>query len=84
MTMRGVLSFRLFKNSSRDLFGTMLNEGASMGILVTTSGYGSAAFEFAKGKPIELLDGSNLLFLLKEHGGIDAKIIMPDEWRDPA
>lgn len=67
----------------RDLFGTMHNEGASKGILVTTSGYGSAAYEFQKGKPIELLDGSNLLYLLKEHAGIDAKIIMPEDWRDP-
>ena len=31
----------------RDLFGTMQNEGASKGILVTTSGYGKASFEFA-------------------------------------
>jgi len=66
----------------RDLFGTMHNEGASKGILVTTSGYGKAAYEFANGKPIELLDGSNLIYLLKEHAGIDAKIIIPSEWRD--
>jgi restriction system protein len=66
----------------RDLFGAMHNEGASKGILVTTSGYGSAAFEFAEGKPIELLDGSNLLYLLKEHAGIDAKIEVPEGWVD--
>ena len=60
----------------RDLFGTMQNEGASKGILVSTSGYGKASFEFANGKPIELLSGSNLLYLLKEHAGIDAKIVM--------
>jgi restriction system protein len=66
----------------RDLFGTMQNEGASKGILVTTSGYGKAAFEFANGKPIELLSGSNLLYLLEEHAGIKAKIVMPEEWRD--
>ena len=45
----------------RDLFGTVQNEGASKGILVTTSGYGKASFEFARGKPLELLDGGNLL-----------------------
>lgn len=67
----------------RDLFGTMHNEGASKGILVTTSGYGKAAFTFADGKPIELLSGSNLLFLLKEHAGVDAKIEVPDGWSDP-
>lgn len=67
----------------RDLFGTLQNEGASKGILVTTSGYGKAAFEFAKGKPIELLSGSNLLYLLAEHAGIEAKIVPPDDWKDP-
>ena len=66
----------------RDLFGTMHNEGASKGILVTTSGYGTAAYEFQKGKPIELLDGGNLLYLLKEHANIEAKIVMPEDWRD--
>jgi hypothetical protein len=40
---------------------------------VTISGYGSVALAFARGKPIELLDGRNLLHLLKEHAGIDAK-----------
>jgi restriction system protein len=63
----------------RDLSGAMDHERASKGILVTTSGYGKASFEFANGKPIELLDGQNLLYLLKEHTGIDAKIIMPAE-----
>ncbi|GAG01708.1 unnamed protein product, partial [marine sediment metagenome] len=38
------------------------------GILVTTSNYGPDAYEFAKGKPITLLDGSNLLHLLAKHG----------------
>lgn len=66
----------------RDLFGTVQNEGASKGILVTTSGYGKAAFDFARGKPLELLDGGNLLHLLSEHGGIDARIVMPDDWTD--
>lgn len=67
----------------RDLFGTVHNEGASKGILVTTSGYGTASFEFAKGKPIELIEGGNLLYLLKEHAGLDAKIEMPEDWADP-
>ncbi|WP_433046718.1 restriction endonuclease [Dactylosporangium sp. CS-033363] len=58
----------------RDLFGTVQNEGASKGILVTTSGYGPASYEFASGKPLELLDGSNLLHLLAEHAGIKARI----------
>lgn len=52
----------------RDLYGTVLNEGASKGILVTTSDYGPDAYEFASGKPLTLLSGSNLLHLLGKHG----------------
>jgi restriction system protein len=52
----------------RDLFGTVMNEGAIKGILVTTSHYGADAYEFAKGKPLTLLDGGNLLHLLARHG----------------
>jgi restriction system protein len=55
-------------NAVRDLYGTLLNEGATKGILVTTSDYGPDAYEFAKGKPITLLNGSNLLYLLEKHG----------------
>jgi restriction system protein len=63
----------------RDLFGTMQNEGASKGILVTTSGYGQASYQFAENKPLELIDGSNLLYLLAEHADLEAKIVMPDK-----
>jgi restriction system protein len=52
----------------RDLYGTVVNEGATKGILVTTSGFGSDAYEFAKDKPLTLLGGSELLFLLQKHG----------------
>jgi restriction endonuclease len=52
----------------RDLYGTVLNEGATKGILVTTADYGPDAYEFAKGKPLTLLSGSNLLQLLEKHG----------------
>jgi restriction system protein len=52
----------------RDLYGTVLNEGATKGILVTTTDYGPDAYEFAKGKPLTLLNGSNLLHLLDKHG----------------
>ena len=67
----------------RDLFGTLQNEGASKGILVTTSGYGAASFAFASGKPLELLDGANLLALLEDHAGIQARIEVPEAWEDP-
>jgi restriction system protein len=67
----------------RDLYGTVQNEGASKGILVTTSGYGKAAFDFANGKPLELLDGANLLHLLAEYTNIQARIEIPNDWKDP-
>jgi restriction system protein len=52
----------------RDLYGTVMNEGATKGILVTTSDYGPDAYGFAKDKPITLLSGANLLHLLQKHG----------------
>lgn len=57
----------------RDLYGTVMNEGATKGILVTTADYGPDAYSFVKDKPLTLLNGSNLLFLLEKHG-IHAKI----------
>ncbi|WP_444901477.1 restriction endonuclease [Microbulbifer sp. SSSA007] len=52
----------------RDLYGTTVNEGATKGILVTTADFGPDAYEFVKGKPLTLLNGSNLLHLLQKHG----------------
>jgi len=52
----------------RDLYGTVVNEGANRGILVTTATYGPDAYEFAKNKPISLVDGPNLIAMLKRHG----------------
>lgn len=62
----------------RDLWGTCLNEGASKGILVTTSSYGPDAYGFANGKPLELIDGGGLLYLLLD-AGMPARIVMPIE-----
>ena len=52
----------------RDLYGTVMNEGATKGILVTTADYGPDAYNFAKNKPLTLMNGSNLLYLLEKHG----------------
>jgi restriction system protein len=52
----------------RDLYGTVMNEGANRGILITTSSYGPDSYEFAKDKPISLVDGPNLLLMLQRHG----------------
>jgi restriction system protein len=80
---RVVIQAKRYKNTVgvsavRDLFGTMINEGANKGILVTTSGYGADAFTFARDKPIELIDGGALLFLC-EQVGVKARIVMPPD-----
>ena len=80
-----VIQAKRYKNvvevgAVRDLYGTMMNEGANKGILVTTSHYGPDSYKFAKDKPIELIEGSVLLHLLDQQG-IRARIIMPDKVR---
>ena len=52
----------------RDLYGSVINEGAMKGILVTTSHFGPESYSFAKDKPITLINGNELLGLLKQHG----------------
>jgi hypothetical protein len=52
----------------RDLYGTVMNEGANRGIIVTTSSYGPDAYEFAKHKPLSLVDGQRLIAMLRKHG----------------
>ena len=61
-------------NAVRDLYGTLINEGANKGILITTSDYGVDAHKFAEGKPIVLLNGENLLYMLEEEMQIRAYI----------
>ncbi len=52
----------------RDLYGTMLHEGATKGILVTTAEFGPSAREFAAGKPLTLIGGNQLVDLLAQQG----------------
>ena len=52
----------------RDLYGTLINEGASSGILITTSDYGPDSYDFAKDKPLKLLNSGHLLGLLQKNG----------------
>lgn len=65
-------------SACRDLYGTMINEGAVKGILVTTSYYGSDSREFVKDKPITLIDGSNLVYMLGEYG-YDFRIALKEQ-----
>jgi restriction system protein len=52
----------------RDLCAVVTKEGASRGILVTTSNFGSDAYAFANNSPVTLLNGTQLLGLLEKHG----------------
>ncbi|MCK5590667.1 MAG: restriction endonuclease [Candidatus Pacebacteria bacterium] len=51
----------------RDLYGVMTAEKANKGILITNSSYTPASIKFAKGKPIELIEGTQLIGLLAKH-----------------
>lgn len=64
----------------RDLFGTVHDQGATKGILITTSGFGPSSHEFANGKPLQLYDGTHLLWLCQQNG-IDARIVIPPQPR---
>ena len=69
----------------RDLYGTVINEGANKGILISTADYGPDAYEFARGKPLTLLNGGHLLSLLQKHGHavkidlVEAKKILKEQ-----
>ncbi|MFJ9004224.1 restriction endonuclease [Streptomyces canus] len=52
----------------RDLYGTVQDAGANKGVLVTTSGFGPGSHTFARGKPLELISGGELVDLLHRHG----------------
>lgn len=67
----------------RDLFGVVHAEGATKGILITTSGFGPSSYEFANGKPLQLYDGTRLRWLCQQHG-IDARIVMPPKTKKKA
>ncbi|MCA0979429.1 restriction endonuclease [Qipengyuania flava] len=59
----------------RDLYGTVMNEGATEGILVTTSDFGPDAHKFAASKSLSLPNVPNLLHLLRKHS-YDARIVL--------
>lgn len=52
----------------RDLYGTVQDVGANKGVLVTTAGFGPGSHAFARGKPLELISGGELVDLLHRHG----------------
>lgn len=52
----------------RDLYGTVVHEGAIKGILVTTSNFGRDSYSFVKDKPVTLINGQELLGLMEQYG----------------
>jgi len=52
----------------RDLWGTVSHEGAMKGLLVTTSQFGPDAYTFVQDKPLTLINGAELLYLLEQNG----------------
>ena len=47
---------------------TVAHEGAMKGLLVTTSKFGPESYAFVQGKPLQLINGADLLGLLEQHG----------------
>jgi restriction endonuclease Mrr len=56
------------------LFGVMVHESATAGVLVTTSRFSRSAREFAEGKDIELIEGAELVDLIRTHLGFEASV----------
>ncbi|MFF1875031.1 restriction endonuclease [Kitasatospora herbaricolor] len=53
----------------RDLYGTLQDDrAATKAVLVTTSRFGPSSHQFVAGKPIALINGAELVGLLKHHG----------------
>ena len=74
----------------RDLYGVVTSERANKGILITNSSFTNATKDFAKEKPIELIDGKELSNLLDTylnqsipHNGIDSSqgMIIPESYK---
>jgi restriction system protein len=58
----------------RALWGVMMHERAENGIIVTTSWFPRSAIRFSEGEALRLIDGQELVGLLREHLGINATI----------
>jgi len=56
----------------RDLYGVIISQNANKGILITNSVFSKKAKQFAKRKPLELIDGYQLSKLLDEY--LDRKV----------
>lgn len=57
----------------RDLYGVVMDQRANKGILITPSDYTQQAYDFAKGKNIELINGKMLREIVSGCFGADSK-----------
>ena len=60
----------------RDLYGVVMDQRANKGILITPSDYTQQAYEFAKGKNIELINGSILRALVSDNSKNSSERLM--------
>lgn len=68
-------------SAARDLYGTVISEGANKGILISTADFGPDSYAFTEGKPLTLVNGGQLLGLLKSQG-IDGRIDLKEAKRN--
>jgi len=78
-TIRTVAEVKRYVNAVgadaiRSLYGVMLHESAQEALAVTTSWFTPAAKRFAEGKPIRLIEGGELIELIRDHIGVEAVI----------
>jgi len=59
----------------RELYGVVAAENATGGIVISSGTFTQEAYDFAKGKPIELLNGSKLLGLIGEVQALPRKVV---------
>jgi restriction system protein len=69
---KAIVQCKRYRNSTvgasvvRDLYGTMMHEGAVYGYLVTSGPISEEARRWAAGKPMQLIDGKQLVELSKK------------------
>lgn len=61
----------------RDLAGAMDHERASKGVLITTSQVAPAGWRFVEGKPMQLIEGRELLGLIEKYTDLRVTIVFP-------
>ncbi len=62
----------------RDLLGATVGEGASLGVLVTTSTFTDDALKWAEGKQLKLISGAELLKMLEQAFPSESQV--PASW----